>query len=98
MAPFIPSSSDTKEKILQNLRNIKTQYEDTNNSLSSVYNEDQGYRSLNVSPEVLNKPAVKNQPQNIPANAQQNRAYIGNRAIVVKGNKWVYEDTGEEAK
>jgi hypothetical protein len=98
MAPFIPSSSDTKEKILQNLRNIKTQYEDTNNSLSSVYNEDQGYRPLNVSPEVLTKPTGKNQPQNMPANAQQNRAYIGNRAIVVKGNKWIYEDTGEVAQ
>ena len=98
MAPFIPSSSDTKEKILQNLRNIKTQYEDTNNSLSSVYNEDQGYRSLNVSPKVLNKPTEKNQPQNTLPATQQNRAYIGNRAIIVKGNKWVYEDTGEVAQ
>jgi hypothetical protein len=26
------------------------------------------------------------------------RARIGNRAIVVKNNKWVYEDTGEDAK
>jgi len=59
MAPFIPSSSDTKEKILQNLRNIKAQYADTNNSLSSVYNEDQGYRPLNVSPEVLTKQNIK---------------------------------------
>jgi len=104
MAPFIPSATDTKEKILQNLKNIKVQYEDTNNSLSSVYNQDQGYKPLNVSPEVLtkpsvkNQPATKNQPQNTPTSAQQNRAYIGNRAIIVKGNKWVYEDTGEVAQ
>ena len=104
MAPFIPSSSDTKAKILQNLKNIKVQYEDTNNSLSSVYNQEQGYKPLNVSPEVLtkpaskNQPATKNQPQNTPPAAQQNRAYIGNRAIVVKGNKWIYEDTGEVAQ
>ena len=104
MAPFIPSSSDTKAKILQNLKNIKVQYEDTNNSLSSVYNQEQGYKPLNVSPEVLtkpaakNQPATKNQPQNTPPASQQNRAYIGNRAIVVKGNKWIYEDTGEVAQ
>ena len=104
MAPFIPSSSDTKEKILQNLKNIKVQYEDTNNSLSSVYNQEQGYKPLNVSPEVLtkptakNQPTTKNQPQNTPPVAQQNRAYIGKRAIIVKGNKWVFEDTGEVAQ
>jgi hypothetical protein len=98
MAPFIPSSSDTKEKILQNLKNIRVQYEDTNNSLSSVYNQDQGYKPLNVPPATSSKPEVKNQPQNTPPAAQQNRAYIGNRAIVVKGNKWVYEDTGEVAQ
>jgi hypothetical protein len=98
MQPFIPSASDTKAKILQNLKNIKVQYEDTNNSLSSVYNQEQGYKPLNVSPEVLTKPTVKNQPQNTPPAAQQNRAYIGKRAIVVKGNKWVFEDTGEVAQ
>jgi hypothetical protein len=65
MAPFIPSATDTKDKILQNLRNIRTQYEDTNSSLSSVYNEDQGYRPLNVKPATTSQPAVKNQqPEN----------------------------------
>ena len=35
---------------------------------------------------------------NTQATPQTNRAYLNNRPIVVKGNKWVFEDTGEEAK
>ena len=68
MAPFIPSSTDTKDKILQNLKNIKTQYEDTNNSLSSVYNEEQGYRPLNV------KPASSTQPQQQTTEPKQSQS------------------------
>ena len=83
---------------MQNLRNIRTQYEDTNNSLSSVYNEDQGYRPFNVKPVQSTQPVATTQEQNKPVPTQQNRAYIGNRAIIVKGNKWVYEDTGEIVK
>ena len=35
---------------------------------------------------------------NTQTTPQTNRAYLNNRPIVVKGNKWVFEDTGEEAK
>jgi len=35
---------------------------------------------------------------NTQTTSPTNRAYLNNRPIVVKGNKWVFEDTGEEAK
>jgi hypothetical protein len=47
------------------------------------------------------QPIQSTQPKtqtNTQATPQTNRAYLNNRPIVVKGNKWVFEDTGEEAK
>lgn len=100
LAPYIPQTTDTKEKVLENLRNLKREYNYTNDTLTSTFNEDQGYRPLNIKPTTT--PSTDNKKQSATTNAQpatqQNRAYIGNRAIIVKGNKWVYEDTGEVAQ
>lgn len=100
LAPYIPQTTDTKEKVLENLRNLKREYTYTNDTLTSTFNEDQGYRPLNIKPTTT--PSSENKKQSITTNvqptAQPNRAYIGNRAIIVKGNKWVYEDTGEVAQ
>jgi hypothetical protein len=104
LSPYIPQVTDTKSKVLENLRNLKKEYTYTNDTLTSTFNEDQGYRPLNVrrsesaQPTSTTKSATTSQQQNVPTPAQQNRAYIGNRAIIVKGNKWVYEDTGEVAQ
>jgi hypothetical protein len=101
LAPYIPQVTDTKQKVLENLRNLKQEYTYTNDTLTSTFNQDQGYRPLNVKAAQSTQSTqstTTNQQQNIPVPAKQNRAYIGNRAIIVKGNKWVYEDTGEVAQ
>jgi len=48
LAPYIPQVTDTKTKVLENLRNLKKEYTYTNDTLTSTFNEDQGYRPLNV--------------------------------------------------
>lgn len=47
----------------------------------------------------LGKPQEPLTPASAPNVAPATpRAYIGNRPIIVQGNKWVYEDTGEDAE
>jgi len=50
----------------------------------------------------MTKPTTETTQPKTQTNTQTtpptNRAYLNNRPIVVKGNKWVFEDTGEEAK
>jgi hypothetical protein len=48
LSPYIPQVTDTKTKVLENLRNLKKEYTYTNDTLTSTFNEDQGYRPLNV--------------------------------------------------
>ena len=98
LAPYIPQVTDTKQKVLENLRNLRQEYTYTNDTLNSTFNEDQGYRPLNVKPASSTQSSTTNQQPTKSIPAQQNRAYMGNRAIIVKGNQWVYEDTGEAVK
>lgn len=46
LSPYIPSVTDTKDKILQNLRNLRQEYQYTNDTLQSTFSEDQGYKPL----------------------------------------------------
>jgi len=55
LKPYIPSSQDTKENILQKLNNMKAEYANTNSLIQNQFNEGQGYRPL--------------QEQNIPINS-----------------------------
>jgi hypothetical protein len=48
LSPYIPQVTDTKQKVLENLNNLKQEYTYTNDTLTSTFNEDQGYRPLNV--------------------------------------------------
>ena len=65
LAPYIPQVTDTKEKVLENLRNLKQEYTYTNDTLNSTFNEEQGYRPLNVKSTTTSQTAVKNQqPEN----------------------------------
>ena len=47
-------------------------------------------KKLNELAEQIKSGETKKAEQESPQ-----RAFIGNRAIIVKNNKWVYEDTGE---
>lgn len=58
---------------------------------------------INPAVKAANTPSSTNQTttSNQPATAQPinpAKAYLNNRAIVIKNNQWVYEDTGEAAK
>lgn len=50
LSPYIPQVTDTKEKILQNLNNLRNEYQYTNDTLQSTFGEDQGYKPLQSMP------------------------------------------------
>jgi len=50
LSPYIPQVTDTKEKILQNLNNLRNEYQYTNDTLQSTFSEDQGYKPLQSMP------------------------------------------------
>lgn len=68
LAPYIPQTTDTKEKVLENLRNLKQEYNYTNDTLTSTFNEDQGYRPLNVkaATQTQQQTTESRQPQSVP--------------------------------
>ena len=55
LKPYIPSTQDTKENILQKLYNMKAEYSNTNSLIQGQFSEQQGYKPL--------------QQQNIPINS-----------------------------
>lgn len=69
LTPYIPQTTDTKENILQKLRNMKAEYQSVNDQLLATYSEEQGYKPLNV-----NIAPIKDQSTTKPLSAQDKQA------------------------
>lgn len=69
LTPYIPQTTDTKENILQKLQNMKAEYQAVNDQLLATYNEEQGYKPLNVKVE-----PIKEQPSSKQLSAQDRQA------------------------
>ena len=101
---FLPQRSDSPEAIQDKLRGL----------WDAISNETTGYglnkNQLNETVDELQQIPPPLSPSYRPSVSggapvpgtqvapQQPRAKLNNRTIVVRGGKWVYEDTGEEAK
>jgi hypothetical protein len=93
LSPYIPQVTDTKTKVLENLRNLKQEYTYTNDTLTSTFNEDQGYRPLNVkaatqTQQQTNEPKQSQSVPNAPKVGQVMNGYKFKGGNPADKNNW----------